>query len=80
MGAYGAALLAKEEIEKTGRETTFCGIENLRHDFAARSVECSGCSNMCEVIRIFSDGLLVAHWGDKCGKWGALQPADHETA
>ena len=80
MGAYGAALLAREEVEKTGGETAFRGIENIPRDFAARSIECGGCSNMCEVIRIFSDGSLVAHWGDKCGKWGAVLPADHETA
>jgi predicted CoA-substrate-specific enzyme activase len=68
MGAYGAALLAREETEKPDRKTTFCGIENIHRDFSARSMECNGCPNMCELVSIFSNGRLVAHWGNRCDK------------
>lgn len=73
MGAYGAALLAKEEVEASGKETKFSGFHNISKDFKARSIECDGCSNLCEVIQIVSNGMTVAHWGDKCGKWGAVK-------
>jgi predicted CoA-substrate-specific enzyme activase len=73
MGAYGAALLAKEKIQSTGNTTSFYGFDNISDDFSARSIECEGCSNMCEVIQIISNGVTVANWGDKCGKWGIVK-------
>lgn len=69
MGAFGAALLAEERMAQGGK-TQFRGLDNLRTDCASRSFECSGCANMCEVVQIVSDGQTVAHWGDRCGKWG----------
>ena len=73
MGAYGAAILAREEIEATGKKTRFCGFENISSEFSAQSIECKDCPNRCEVIRIISDGIPMAHWGDKCGKWDSAQ-------
>ena len=72
MGAYGAAILAKEKVEATG-DTSFAGFSIVNKDFTARSIDCTGCPNMCEVIQIISNGKTVAHWGDKCGKWGAVK-------
>ncbi len=69
MGAYGAALLARDEIEFTGQHTCFNGFDHLSHEFSAESFACSGCANMCEVVRIKSDETYIAHWGDRCGKW-----------
>ncbi len=74
MGAYGAALLAKDEIF-AGRATCFAGFENLCHQFSAESFICSGCANMCEVVRIKADQTYAANWGDRCGKWSSA-PAD----
>lgn len=73
MGAYGAALLARDEILSTGKKTAFYGLNNISSDFNVRSLECKDCSNMCEVIQIYSNGVTVAHWGDRCGKWGAIK-------
>lgn len=72
MGAYGAALLAREKVAANGGVSSFSGMDCINRDFKARSIECTGCSNMCEVIRLFSDGRLVAHWGDKCGKYARI--------
>lgn len=72
MGAYGAAIIAKEEIEESGKETCFCGFDSINNDFDIKSMECKGCSNMCEVIKISSNGKPKACWGDRCGKWSAL--------
>lgn len=71
MGAYGAALLAKEHIELKQCQTRFIGFRHIRNDYKVRSFECSGCANLCEVIQILSQNSPVAHWGDRCGKWGA---------
>ncbi len=69
MGAYGAALLADDEIRLSGRKTSFIGFENMSRTFAAESFVCSGCANQCEVVRIKSDDKYIANWGDRCGKW-----------
>ena len=69
MGAYGAALLARNSMKKNSRKTEFYGFENARNQFETRSIDCNGCSNMCEVIEIRSNGKVTARWGDKCGKW-----------
>lgn len=69
MGAYGAALLAKENIEASGQKTAFLGFDNLNKDFSIHSLECDGCANMCEVVQVCAGGVPNAYWGDKCGKW-----------
>ncbi|MDP4091788.1 MAG: acyl-CoA dehydratase activase [Bacillota bacterium] len=70
MGAYGAALIAKRKMEKS-IDTNFKGFDACLRDYSARSRECSGCSNVCEVIELFSNDELLASWGDRCGKWSS---------
>ncbi|MFW6036118.1 MAG: acyl-CoA dehydratase activase [Halothermotrichaceae bacterium] len=69
MGAIGSAILAREEINKTDGETDFLGLESLKTDFNPISFICDGCPNMCEVIKVEANGIPVAIWGDRCGKW-----------
>lgn len=69
MGAIGAAVLAKESIERTGEKTKFRGFECAELDFVPTSFICDGCDNSCEVIKIMMDGKILAMWGDRCGKW-----------
>ncbi len=76
MGAYGAALIAKDKMAKTGH-TSFLGFKNMDNDYSAKSIECHDCPNMCEVIEIYSNERVVARWGDKCGKWAALSTVNH---
>ncbi|NLW40146.1 MAG: 2-hydroxyglutaryl-CoA dehydratase [Tissierellia bacterium] len=71
MGAIGAAILAKEEVKKTGR-TNFKGTSLHKMDYQVNGFECNGCSNLCEVIEIKEDGKLLARYGDKCGKWSNI--------
>ncbi|NLL56540.1 MAG: 2-hydroxyglutaryl-CoA dehydratase [Clostridiales bacterium] len=79
MGAVGAAILAKEEVEKKGY-TTFCGFDMINHDFRARSIECGGCPNICEVVEILDDDKVLARWGDRCGKWSNTIVDKEKTA
>jgi predicted CoA-substrate-specific enzyme activase len=69
MGAIGAALLAREEITLSGRKTNFYGFGCVNNDYTASNFECKGCTNLCEVVQIRLNGLPVANWGDRCGKW-----------
>ena len=79
MGAYGAAILAKEHVHISGTPTRFLGFDSLHNEFTARSFECTGCANMCEVIQLISCGQTVAHWGDRCGKWGRQITEENES-
>jgi len=74
MGAFGAALLAKKEVEKK-HKTNFLGLNTADIDFQVRGFECSHCPNACEVIGIYKDELLAARWGDKCGRWSNIELA-----
>lgn len=63
MGALGSAMLAQET-----KETQFGGfrrVENLQFE----TVECSDCSNRCELTRAIAQDQPFACWGDRCGKW-----------
>ena len=69
MGAIGAALLAREYIEKTGYETKFAGFDTADLHFVPKTFNCDGCPNACEVIQVELEGKPIARWGDRCGKW-----------
>lgn len=69
MGAIGAGLLAKEEVNHSSKETNFEGWKITDVDYTPSSFECDGCSNLCEVIEIRMEGELIARWGSKCNKW-----------
>jgi predicted CoA-substrate-specific enzyme activase len=71
MGAYGAALMARE----AGGSTQFLGFGCVADELFAKGFECGGCANRCEVVALVRCGEPVAYWGDRCGKWSA-KPAD----
>ncbi len=80
MGAYGSALIAKEHVSKSGFETSFLGFEVAKNEYKAKSVECSDCSNMCEIIEIYSNNEVVARWGDRCGKWSSISTSSESVS
>ncbi len=69
MGAIGAALLAKDYIEKNNAQTNFAGFDTADLQFTPKTFNCDGCPNACEVIQVDLEGEPIARWGDKCGKW-----------
>lgn len=71
MGAIGAALLAKRAVKNRGI-SNFKGFEIGEAEFKASSFECKGCPNYCEVVQLEQNHSTVAYWGDRCGKWSAL--------
>lgn len=74
MGAYGAALLARQaKMSDSGFRTKFTGFEAIKRVYSTKSLECNGCANSCEIIELLSDGIVEARWGDRCGKWSSLK-------
>lgn len=72
MGAYGVAILAKENWEKTNK-TKFYGFDIVNVNFQVKSFACGDCPNECEVVQFLSNGEVQGRWGDRCGKWSNLK-------
>jgi len=70
MGAVGAALIARDTVEKQGF-SRFKGFEIAGADYRAGTFECQGCPNCCEIIEIKEGEEILARWGDRCGKWSS---------
>lgn len=76
MGALGAAYLAQEKVglgQNNG--TRFRGLNIGETQFQAKSFDCTGCTNRCEIVEISQDGKSLARWGDRCGKWSDVGKA-----
>ena len=71
MGAIGISMLAKRNIKRNGRESSFRGFDLTEQDFETKSFECGDCANNCEVIKVIADQQVIAVTGDRCGKWAA---------
>lgn len=69
MGAIGAAIIAKETLERNNSHTNFRGFNIATNNFLSKSFECSGCPNQCEVVKIFDENKSLGCFGDRCGKW-----------
>ena len=77
MGAFGAALIAKERYK--GQETTILSLEQLESfDYTASMTRCKGCTNACLLtINKFSDGRRFIS-GNRCEKGiGGVKNKDH---
>jgi len=69
MGAIGIAMLAKDEMERTGNSTKFKGFEVSEEKFETTSFICKACPNECEIIQIKANGKVIAMTGDRCGRY-----------
>ena len=64
MGALGIAILSHKNSDGRVYDLNIKDIE-----FKTVGNECNGCSNNCEILRIFKDKKLVDTWGSMCGKF-----------
>lgn len=85
MGAVGAAILAREEMERRraqdpAAETRFVGFEGAALEYVASSFECTHCPNGCEVIEIRRDDRVIARWGHKCPRWDLHEATTQQLA
>lgn len=63
LGAIGVAILSKNE--NSNKEFKL-NINNIK--FETRGFECKGCSNNCEIVKIFKDNKLIDAFGNRCDK------------
>ena len=76
MGAFGAALYAKENV--TGASTVITEAELKNFSYVSKSRMCGGCTSNCNVNVIrFSDGRKFIS-GNKCEKGAGLKPHSDE--
>lgn len=76
MGAFGAALYAKEAIR--GASTTIGEEELANFSYVSKSTNCRGCTSKCNVnVITFGDGRKYIS-GNKCEKGAGLKPASTE--
>lgn len=68
MGAYGAALLAKE---KSSGSTRFKGFELGEQELELTEIHCQDCSNSCVVTTICIGDDVRGYTGDRCGKYSS---------
>ena len=69
MGAFGAALVAKETVVSA---TKMRSLDEIRSsDFRAETFTCPYCPNECEIVRFVESGSPVAHLGGRCDRWSA---------
>lgn len=71
IGAFGAALLVKEEAPQ---KTKFFGFDISDKEIKCTSFTCKLCPNQCEIIEARIEGKVIARWGDICGRWSNLNP------
>ncbi|MDE6690894.1 MAG: 2-hydroxyacyl-CoA dehydratase, partial [Clostridia bacterium] len=76
MGAFGAALYAKENVQ--GASTTIDDKALKDFSYVSRSTNCHGCTSNCNVnIITFADGSRYVS-GNKCERGAGLKPASTE--
>ena len=76
MGAFGAALYAKENVR--GESTTATPEEIENFSYQSQSANCRGCTSNCNINVIrFGDGRKFIS-GNKCERGAGLKPASDE--
>lgn len=71
MGALGVAIISKN-ANKNGSKLNFnFDIENI--DFKTIGSECKGCTNNCEIVGVYKDGVLIDKMGGRCEKGNYLR-------
>ncbi len=63
MGALGIAIISKKyESDKV------YSFDVSDISFITKGHECSGCSNNCEVLKIYKNGEMIDAWGNRCSR------------
>jgi predicted CoA-substrate-specific enzyme activase len=69
MGAIGAALLVREEVENNRDKSKFKGFGVSEVEYHTSSFECQACPNLCEIAQLSINGQVLARWGGRCDLW-----------
>ncbi|GAB1476029.1 acyl-CoA dehydratase activase [Bacillota bacterium] len=69
MGAFGSAILAKENAVRYGKATKFRGFSSGKERIESRSFNCTDCHNLCHVTMLMAEGRPLGCFSDRCGKY-----------
>lgn len=64
MGALGVAILSSKIPNNN-----IYNLDVEEIEFNTVGSECNGCTNNCELLKIYKDDNLIDTWGSKCGKF-----------
>lgn len=64
MGALGIAILSKKN---SSNKIYDLNIQDISFD--TKAIDCGGCSNNCEILRIYKNDKLIDIWGNRCDKY-----------
>lgn len=64
MGALGIAILSKKN---SSNKIYDLNIQDVSFD--TKAIDCGGCSNNCEILRIYKNDKLIDIWGNRCDKY-----------
>jgi predicted CoA-substrate-specific enzyme activase len=65
MGAIGAALIARDRMQKFTARSKFRGYDLGRVEFTSHDFVCHACSNYCDIKEFTIEGERT-YWGDQC--------------
>jgi predicted CoA-substrate-specific enzyme activase len=68
IGSIGAAIIAKEEMDRTNQKTSF-DFNVIKSDFKTKTFFCSICPNQCEISQIVRNETTIAFFGSRCGRY-----------
>jgi predicted CoA-substrate-specific enzyme activase len=68
-GAWGAALLAQEEMERRGTGSAFVGFDRYSPEARTRHFTCKHCPNHCEVVRVTIPNQPPLAFGGGCDRY-----------
>lgn len=63
MGAIGIAILARQN---KSNKTYDLNVRDIK--FETVGMDCDGCSNNCEILKIYRNNILIDAFGSRCGK------------
>ncbi|MBQ0037167.1 MAG: 2-hydroxyacyl-CoA dehydratase [Clostridiales bacterium] len=78
MGAFGAALIARERYD--GSESTMLALEQIEHfTYETKTAHCGGCQNHCRLtVNLFGDGRRHIS-GNRCERGGQEKAETNEA-
>jgi len=81
MGAYGAALIARQAYEQESRSSTFVGLSNLDvvNNYSTKQLHCKGCENSCVITRFSFGKERTFFSGNKCEKFFGSRGQESES-
>ncbi len=70
MGAFGAALYAKQNHDKTAPATLIIGHdEPYKLEYTTTEMQCKGCTNQCQILKFTFPNGNICYSGNKCEKY-----------